>query len=178
MGKSDSEKGAAQATAARADADVDFIEALARILRENDLAELDVTREYGEDDELQVRLSRYGAGLATAPVPAAPPTPVAAAPVAAAPAAAIEAPVGEVDASNDARAVTSPMVGTVYLQPSPDADNFVKVGAKVSEGDTLVIVEAMKVMNAIPSPRDGVVKKILVENEQPVEYGAPLMIIE
>ena len=75
-------------------------------------------------------------------------------------------------------AVTSPMVGTVYLQPEPGAPSFISVGSQVSEGDTLVIVEAMKTMNQIPAPRAGTVKRILVEDGGAVEYGAPLVIIE
>lgn len=158
----------------RAEADVAFIEALARILRDNDLAELDVTREYGEDDELQVRLSRYAASIATAPLAApavAAPAPAA---VAAAPAAA------ETDAApavDEAGMVRSPIVGTAYLQPSPEADAYVQVGDTVAEGETLLLVEAMKVMNAIPSPRAGTVREVLVSNGQPVEFGQPLMII-
>ncbi|MFP4275135.1 MAG: acetyl-CoA carboxylase biotin carboxyl carrier protein, partial [Paracoccaceae bacterium] len=75
-------------------------------------------------------------------------------------------------------AITSPMVGTVYLQPEPGSAPFVSVGAQVSEGDTLLIVEAMKTMNHIPAPRAGTVRRILVEDGAAVEYGAPLMIIE
>lgn len=174
MTKSESGKPPAKKDANRAEADVAFIEALARILRENDLAELDVTREYGEDDELQVRLSRVAASLATAPLPAPPAMAVPAAPVAAAPApsapAAIEAGADDI--------VTSPMVGTVYLAPEPGAATFVSVGDSVSEGQTVLIVEAMKTMNHIPSPRAGVVKQILVADAQPVEYGAPLLLLE
>ena len=70
------------------------------------------------------------------------------------------------------------MVGTVYLQPSPDADSFVKVGDKVSQGQTLLIIEAMKTMNPIAAPKAGVVRQILVENEQPVEFGEPLVVLE
>ena len=75
-------------------------------------------------------------------------------------------------------AVTSPMVGTAYLQPEPGSPAFVKVGDKVEEGQTLLIVEAMKTMNQIPAPRGGTVKRILVEDGAPVEFGAPLMIVE
>ncbi|HDR28708.1 acetyl-CoA carboxylase biotin carboxyl carrier protein, partial [Rhodovulum sp.] len=75
-------------------------------------------------------------------------------------------------------AVTSPMVGTAYLQPEPGSDAFVKVGDTVSEGQTLLIIEAMKTMNHIPAPRSGTVKRILIEDGAPVEYGAPLMILE
>ena len=182
QGKSDSPKKNAAEGENRAEADVAFIEALARILKENDLAELDVTREYGEDDELQVRLSRYASAVATAPVaapvftPAAPaPAPVSAA--AAAPAPAAAEPASENPADHPG-CVTSPMVGTVYLAPEPKAAAFVQVGDSVAEGDTLLIIEAMKTMNHIPAPRAGVVKQILVSDAQPVEFGAPMLILE
>ncbi|TCP38715.1 acetyl-CoA carboxylase biotin carboxyl carrier protein [Rhodovulum marinum] len=155
------------------EADVAFIQALAELLREHDLTELQVKREYGEDDSLDVRVSRSG------------PAPVAAAPAAyamPAPAAAAPAPVADTAPADDPAlhpgAVTSPMVGTVYLQPEPGSDAFVKVGDSVTEGQTLLIVEAMKTMNHIPAPRAGTVKRILVEDGAPVEFGAPLMIIE
>lgn len=155
--------------------DVAFIKALAELLRENDLTELQVKRDYGEDDSLNVRVSRgtLAAVAAAAPLPAAP---AHAAPVAAAaPAAAPEAPS---DPASHPGAVTSPMVGTIYLQPEPGAPSFVSVGKTVEEGDTLLIVEAMKTMNHIPAPRAGTVKRILVEDGAAVEYGTPLMIIE
>ncbi|WP_284265936.1 acetyl-CoA carboxylase biotin carboxyl carrier protein, partial [Roseicyclus amphidinii] len=92
--------------------------------------------------------------------------------------AAAAAPAASDDPAQAPGAVTSPMVGTVYLQPEPGSKSFVSVGDKVSEGQTLLIVEAMKTMNQIPAPRAGTVKRILVEDGAPVEYGAPLMIIE
>ena len=156
------------------DADVTFIQALAELLRENELTELEVMREYGENDSLNVRVSRGGPQVVTqvaAPAPAAAP----AAPAAPVPAA---APAPEADPASHPGAVTSPMVGTVYLQPEPGAPTFVGVGDKVAEGDTLLIIEAMKTMNHIPAPRAGTVKRILVEDGGAVEYGAPLMIIE
>jgi acetyl-CoA carboxylase biotin carboxyl carrier protein len=154
------------------DSDVAFIQALAELLRENDLTELQVKRDYGEDDSLNVRVSRVKQVVAAAQVVAAP--------VAAAAPAAVSAPAPAVveDPSNHPGAVASPMVGTVYLKPEPTADNFVSVGSVVTEGQTLLIVEAMKTMNQIPAPRSGTVKRILVEDGAPVEYGAPLMIIE
>lgn len=160
----------------RHDSDVDFIRSLAELLRENDLTELQVKREYGEDDTLNVRVSR--ATLAAAPQLAAPvavAAPVAA--PAAAPAVEQAAAVAEDPASHPG-AVTSPMVGTVYLQPEPDAPAFVSVGSKVAEGETLLIVEAMKTMNHIPAPRAGTVQRILVEDGAAVEFGSPLVIIE
>jgi acetyl-CoA carboxylase biotin carboxyl carrier protein len=156
------------------DDDIAFIRALAQLLRETDLGEIEVSREYGEDDELKVRLTRTVAApqvVMAAPAPAAPP---AAAPRAAeAPAkAAVE------DPASHPGAVTSPMVGTAYLSPEPGAAAYVKVGDQVREGQTLMIIEAMKTMNQIPSPRAGTVTRILVDDKQPVEYGALLMIVE
>lgn len=154
------------------DTDVAFIKALAELLQKNDLTELEVMREFGDNESLNVRVSRQH--------PAAPaiyhqPAPVAAAAPAAAPVAA--APGAGGDPAQDPDAITSPMVGTVYLQPEPDAGNFVSVGDKVTEGQTLLIVEAMKTMNQIPSPRSGTVTRILVGDGDPVEFGSPLMII-
>lgn len=152
------------------DTDVAFISALAELLNKNDLTELSVKREYGEDDSLEVRVVKQ-ANVVT--VTAAAPVMHHAAPVAAAaPAAAPE------DPAQHPGAVTSPMVGTVYLAAEPGATPFVAVGAQVSEGQTVLIIEAMKTMNHIPAPRAGTVKRILVEDGHPVEYGAPLMIIE
>ena len=160
-------------TDSKHDADVAFIEALAQLLRENDLTELQVKREYGEADSLNVRVSRM---TQAAPAPAATPVAVAApAPALSAPAPAPEAPE---DPADHPGAVTSPMVGTVYMQAEPGAPSFISVGQSVSEGDTLLIVEAMKTMNHIPAPRSGTVKRILVEDGAPVEYGAPLVILE
>jgi acetyl-CoA carboxylase biotin carboxyl carrier protein len=156
------------------DQDVEFIQALAELLRENDLTELEVRREYGEDDSLDVRISRATTVMHAAPAAAAP---VAAAPATAAPAAAPAAPAQDDPASHPG-AVTSPMVGTVYMQAEPGAAPFITVGATVSEGDTLLIIEAMKTMNQIPSPKSGTIKRILIEDGAAVEFGAPLVIIE
>ncbi|MEL7416848.1 MAG: biotin/lipoyl-containing protein, partial [Pseudomonadota bacterium] len=128
------------------DADVAFIQALAELLRENDLTELQVKREYGEDDSLNVRVSRQ---KMQAPAPVAPAA--VAAPAPEAPAAPAAEPAS--DPASDPGAVTSPMVGTVYLAPSPGAPNFVKVGDAVNEGQTVMIVEAMKTMNPITAPQ-------------------------
>ena len=155
------------------DTDVEFIQALAAVLRENDLTELEVSRQTGEDRELNIRIARtVQAAPVAVSVPVAAPTPAAAA----APAAAAEAPAA--DPAQNPNAVTSPMVGTVYLSPEPTAPAFVKVGDQVSEGQTIIIVEAMKTMNQIPAPRAGTVKRILVEDKQAVEFGAPLVIVE
>ena len=157
------------------DSDVSFIRALAELLRENDLTELQVKRKYGEDDSLNVRVSRQNQVVTTVSVPAAAPAAFAA--PASAPAAAA-APAASADPASHPGAVTSPMVGTVYLAPEPGAAAFVTVGQQVKEGDTILIIEAMKTMNQIPAPRSGTVKRVLVEDGRPVEYGAPLMIIE
>ena len=155
------------------EADVAFISALAELLNKNDLTELSVKREYGEDDSLDVRVVKQVTVVQAAPV-------MQAAPVAhAAPAAAAAAaPVASDDPAQHPGAVTSPMVGTCYLSPEPGAAAFVAVGTQVSEGQTLLIIEAMKTMNHIPAPKSGTVKRILVTDGHPVEYGAPLLIIE
>ncbi len=159
------------------DSDVEFIRALAELLRENELSEIEVRRDYGKDDGLNVRVSRTVAAPPQTVTYAAPPAPVAAA-AAPAPAAAAAAPAASADPADHPGAVTSPMVGTVYLQPEPGSPAFAPVGKEVREGETLLIIEAMKTMNQIPAPRSGTVKRILVEDGSPVEYGAPLMIIE
>ncbi len=156
--------------------DVEFIESLAELLRANDLTELEVHRDYGGNKALNVRVSRQAlvatpqqvAVAQAAPAAAAP----AAAPVAEAPAAATD------DPSQHPGAVTSPMVGTAYLSPEPGAAAFISVGATVSEGQTLLIVEAMKTMNQIPAPKSGKITRILVDDGVPVEFGSPLVIIE
>jgi len=156
------------------DTDMAFIEALAELLRERDLTEIEVKREYDADDALTVRVSRRSAA---APAQAAAPAPQVATPAPAPPPASAEVAVPE-DPAQAPGAVTSPMVGTVYLQSEPGAPTFVSVGDKVGEGQTLLIIEAMKTMNQIPAPRGGTVKRILVEDGAPVEFGAPLMILE
>jgi acetyl-CoA carboxylase biotin carboxyl carrier protein len=158
------------------DADVAFIKALAELLNENDLTELQVKRDYAEDDSLNVRVSRKPPQQIVAPQQMQAAAPMAAAPAAAAPAAAAaEEPA---DPASHPGAVTSPMVGTVYMQGEPGAPAFITVGASVSEGDTLLIVEAMKTMNHIPAPKAGTIKRILVGDGDAVEFGAPLVIIE
>ena len=156
------------------DADVAFIEALAKLLRDNDLTELQVKRDYAEDDSLNVRVSR--AAPVAAPVQMMAPAPQAA-PV---PAAAAAAPAETVsdDPASHPGAVASPMVGTVYMQAEPGTPAFISVGDTVAEGDTLLIVEAMKTMNHIPAPRAGKITRILVADSDPVEFGTPLVILE
>jgi acetyl-CoA carboxylase biotin carboxyl carrier protein len=159
------------------DTDVAFISALAELLNKNDLTELSVKREYGEDDSLEVRVVKQATVVTVAAAPAPVQYAPAPAAAAAAPAAAPAATVAE-DPAQHPGAVTSPMVGTIYLAAEPGASPFVTVGAQVAEGQTVLIIEAMKTMNHIPAPRAGTVKRILVEDGHPVEYGAPLMIIE
>jgi acetyl-CoA carboxylase biotin carboxyl carrier protein len=155
------------------DSDVEFIKALSEILRSNDLTEIEVSRDYGESDSIDVRVAReIIMAPAAAPVSMAP-APVAAGPVAAAPAAAQPE-----DPAQHAGAVTSPMVGTVYLAAEPGATPFISVCDKVSEGQTLLIIEAMKTMNQIPSTQAGTVKRILVDDGAAAEFGTPLVIIE
>ena len=157
------------------DADVAFISALAELLNKNDLTELSVKREYGERDSLDVKVVKKAPVVQmAAPVMQAAPMSYAAPASAAAPAAA--APME--DPAQHPGAVTSPMVGTVYLSAEPGAAAFVSVGSTVTEGQTVLIIEAMKTMNHIPAPRAGVVKRILATDGQAVEYGAPLMIVE
>ena len=160
------------------DKDVQFIEALAVLLREHDLNEVEVNREFGQDDSLTVRVARSSQVSATAPIS----NPTIATPIQE------FTPVSDTnqafeatntdDPANHPGAVTSPMVGTVYMQPEPGAPAFISVGASISEGDTLLIVEAMKTMNQIPAPKSGIVKRILVEDGAAVEFGSPLAIIE
>jgi acetyl-CoA carboxylase biotin carboxyl carrier protein len=158
----------------RNDADVAFIEALAAVLAANDLTEVEVKREYGENDKLNVRVSRAKTVIAQAQVaaPSAAPAPAALASAAGATTAVSD------DPASHPGALTSPMVGTCYLAAEPGSEPFVKIGDKVTEGQTVLIIEAMKTMNQIPAPRAGTVKRILVEDATPVEYGAPLLIIE
>ena len=141
--------------------DPDLVRELAKLLDETGLTEIEVA-----DGPGRIRVAR---NLTLAAAPAV----VAAAPSAAAPAQANGGP-----AALPAGTVTSPMVGTAYLAPEPDKPPFVRVGDAVSKGQTLVIVEAMKTMNPIPSPRDGKVTRILVQNAQPIEFGQPLLVIE
>jgi acetyl-CoA carboxylase biotin carboxyl carrier protein len=146
--------------------DTDLVKRLAEMLDENDLSEIEV-----EDNGRRIVVKRKLAAAA-----AAAPAPVAATP-AAAPTPAPAAP-AELNAASHPGAVKSPMVGTVFLAGEPGAAPFIAVGARVSEGDTLLIIEAMKVMNPIAAPRSGVVRQILVQDAQPVEYEQPLAIIE
>jgi len=145
-----------------------LIRDLANILNETDLTEIEV-----EQDDMRIRVSRAGTPqYVQAPIAA----PAYAAPAAVAATAAVAA--APVDARNNKNAVTAPMVGTAYLSPAPGARAFIEVGATVKEGQTILIIEAMKTMNQIPAPRSGKVTEILVQDSSPVEYGEPLVIIE
>ena len=155
--------------------DTKMIRELAVLLNETDLNEIEL-----EEGEMRLRLSR-GATAVAAPavthaVVAPPAAPAAPAP-AAAPAAPAAAPAAEAApaAAATGTPITSPMVGTAYLSPSPNANPFVKVGDKVTAGQTIMIVEAMKTMNQIPATQDGVVASIEVDDGQPVEFGETLI---
>ena len=158
------------------DADVAFISALAELLNKNELTELSVKREYGEDDSLEVRVVKQANIVQMAA--AAPAVHYAPAPAAAGAAPVAAAAVAHEDPAQHPGALTSPMVGTCYMSAEPGAAAFVSVGSVVTEGQTVMIIEAMKTMNHIPAPRAGTVKRILVADGNSVEYGAPLMIIE
>ncbi|MGI3098472.1 acetyl-CoA carboxylase biotin carboxyl carrier protein [Vibrio diabolicus] len=158
--------------------DIRKIKKLIELVEESGIAELEIS-----EGEESVRISRHGTAAPQAPVhyaaaPVAAPAPAAAAPVAEAPAA--EAPAAEAPATATpaGHQVLSPMVGTFYRSPSPDSKAFVEVGQKVNAGDTLCIVEAMKMMNQIEADKSGVVTAILAEDGQPVEFDQPLVVIE
>jgi len=140
-----------------------LVRQLAELLNETQLTEIEV-----EDGDRKIRVART---MTAAPAVAV------AAPVAAAPVAAASAPVAA-PAGDHPGTVKSPMVGTAYLAPEPDAANFVSVGDTIKQGDTLLIIEAMKVMNQIVAPRAGKVTAILVESGQPVEFDQPLIVVE
>ena len=148
--------------------DSKLVRELAELLAETGLTEIEV-----EDGDRKIKVARQAAPVQTYAA-----APLAAAPVAAAPAAAPTAAPTEATApAVDANALKSPMVGTVYLASEPGAAPFVSVGSQVKAGDTLLIIEAMKVMNPITADKAGTVKAILVENAQPVEYDQPLVVI-
>ncbi|MEZ5901143.1 MAG: acetyl-CoA carboxylase biotin carboxyl carrier protein [Hyphomicrobium sp.] len=154
---------------AKPSAEGQLIRELAELLNETGLTEIEM-----EKSGLKVRVARKIHVAATVPMAAQ--MPVAAAPAATAAAPAANA--GAADPGKHPGAVKSPMVGTAYRSAEPGAAPFCEVGSKVSQGDTLLIIEAMKTMNQIPAPRSGTVTAILFENAQPVEYGEPLIIIE
>lgn len=161
------EKKASTARKGGLNVDTALVRELADILAETGLTEIEV-----EDDDRKIRVSRGAVASTAAPISVAAPAAAAPAPEAAPAAAAAEpAPV------DTANAVKSPMVGTAYLAPDPGSPNFVAVGDSVKKGDTLLIVEAMKVMNPITAPQDGTVKDLLIGNGEPVEFDQPLAIV-
>ena len=145
------------------DIDEALIRKLAKLLKETGLTEIEF-----ETDDARIRVNAGASGpmIAAAPAMTAP---------VAAPAAALTSPSAGAEAA--AGTVSSPMVGTTYLAPEPNAAAFVKVGDRVAKGQTILIIEAMKVMNPIPAPHAGTVTQILVQDGQPVEFGEPLMVI-
>lgn len=145
--------------------EADLVRQLAELLNQNDLTEIEV-----EDGDRKIVVKRNVVVAAAAAAPAAPPAPASAAPAA--------APAPDVPPAAHPGTVKSPMVGTVFLAGEPGAKPFVSPGQKVNEGDTLVIIEAMKVMNPIAAPRSGTVSQILVVDAQPVEFDQPLVIID
>ena len=146
--------------------DTEFIRKLAKLLEETNLGEIEMA-----EGDRKIRVARPA--IAAAPAPVAAPT------MAAAPAPAATAPsAAAADATKNPGAVKSPMVGTAYLLPEPGKPPFVHIGDKVVAGQTLLIIEAMKTFNPIKAPKAGVLKQILIDNAQPVEFGEPLMIVE
>lgn len=152
---------------AKFEMDTEFVRKLAEILEEKNLGEIEL-----EDGDRKIRIARPTVTYAAAPMA----TPSALAPGAAA--AAASAPAGAADHARHPGAVKSPMVGTAYLAPEPGKPNFVSIGDKVTAGQTLLIIEAMKTFNPIKAPKAGTVMQILIENAQPVEFGEALMIVE
>jgi acetyl-CoA carboxylase biotin carboxyl carrier protein len=152
--------------------DIRKVKKLIELLEESGIAELEI-----REGEETVRISRHGSGATFVNAGPAMMQPMAAPAPAAAPAAAAPA-APAAPAQPTGHAVTSPIVGTFYRSSSPSAKSFVEVGTAVKEGDTLCIIEAMKIMNQIEADKSGIVKAILVENGQPVEFGQPLFIIE
>ena len=151
--------------------DIRKVKKLIELLDESGIAEIEIN-----EGEESVRISRYPTSGAVMPMQQyAAPMP---APVAAAPAAAVETESAAVECAIIGHSVNAPMVGTFYLAASPGAQDFCKVGDSVNEGDTVCIIEAMKILNQIEADKSGVVKAILVDNAQPVEFGQPLIVIE
>ena len=152
--------------------DLSFIENLIELLKKNDLTNLEISRDEGDDRGISIRLSqqsnialpienvntRIVANVGSSD--------------------SNSTPISSEDPTLENGAVTSPMVGTCFLQTEPGSPPFVSIGTTVNEGQTLLIIEAMKTMNHIPAPKAGTIKRILIEDGTPVEFGAPLMIIE
>ncbi len=158
--------------------DPEAIRALAQILKDTDLTEIELVE---KDSRIRVARAVPPPQLVQAPMYAPPPAaaPIAAAAAAAAVAAApAAAAAAEIPLDKHPGAITSPMVGVVYLSPEPGAAAFVQVGAKVAQGQTVLLIEAMKTFNQVKAPKSGTVTRILVESGMPVEYGEPLMVVE
>ena len=153
--------------------DLRKLKKLIDLVQESGIAELEIT----EGEEKVKIVKGNGAGAATAPAPQLAPQAAAPAPEALRPPAAAAPPSESQVAAAEGQLVKAPMVGTFYRSPSPDAKAFVEVGQAVKKGDTVCIIEAMKLMNEIETDLAGVIKAILVENGQPVEYGQPLFIL-
>ncbi len=152
--------------------DIRKVKKLIELLDESGIAEIEIT-----EGEESVRISRYAQGVVAASAPAAaPPAPVAAPPAATAEPNAAPAPASAPE--EDGHEVTAPMVGTFYAASSPGAAPYVQVGDRVNEGDTLCIIEAMKMMNQIESEVSGTIKSIRIQNGEPVEYGQTLFVID
>jgi acetyl-CoA carboxylase biotin carboxyl carrier protein len=152
--------------------DPELVRELATLIAETDLTEIEV-----EKGDLRIRVARTVTATVTVPMAAPAPAVPAALPVARPPAAGDAAPGGQPPASHPG-AITSPMVGTAYRKPSPEAKPFIEVGARVAVGDKLLLIEAMKTFNEIAAPRAGTVTAIFIEDGQPVEFGEPLLVIE
>ncbi|MET3925257.1 acetyl-CoA carboxylase biotin carboxyl carrier protein [Devosia sp. 2618] len=159
--------------------DQDLIRTIAELLNKENLAEIEI-----EQEDFRVRVTRSyaneGVTYAAPPPQYYAPGPAAAAPASIAPAGSVPvaAPAAAEDLASNPGTLTSPMVGTAYRSPEPGKPTFAEVGTKVTEGQTLLIIEAMKTMNQIPAHRSGTVTRILVQDAQPVEYGEPLVVIE
>lgn len=156
-------------TTTTSSSETSLVKELADILNSTDLAEIEMKK-----GDLKIRVSKHVGGtvMQTMAAPLA-----AAAPAAAAPSPVAVVPATKADASAHPGAVKSPMVGTAYVRPSPDADAFVKVGDKVKEGDTILLIEAMKTFNPITAPKSGKIEALLVDDAQPVEFGETLFIL-
>lgn len=161
------------------DRDLGLIRELTTLFRDQDLSEMEFRRSYPDESHLRVRIVR---NTGAHPVPDSAPavSHVETRTVSRSGAASITGEPVESDESHEQHPglITSPMVGTAYLQAEPGAPPFVSAGDEVQQGQTLLIIEAMKTMNFIPSPKSGRVSRVFVENASPVEFGAPLMIIE
>jgi len=162
--KASAPKTSAPAVEANSAIDTSLVRKLADILKDSGLTEIEVAQ-----GDLKIRISRTATAINAAPVSYAVPDSLRLA---------AEAPPAALAAKSTGDAVKSPMVGTVYLQPQPEAPMFIKAGDTVAEGQTLLIIEAMKTMNPIPAPRSGKIVEVLVVSGQAVEFGEPIVVIE